>query len=114
MGDVASGSVDTAPEVEPEAPHGQHEVEPAADTHVGESGVPAQENGDNKTNDSDPLQLDDVLVVNDTSIQPADDKKEEPSITDSGKPKPEMSVKTTGEKSAGPPTPLVKKVSLLR
>jgi hypothetical protein len=54
------------------------------------------------------LKLDDALVVNDAADPLAGGGKNTPS---SEKPKPAMSVKTTGNKLAGPPTPLVKKVS---
>ena len=114
--DTVSESVDTSSRAEPEAPHGEHEVElekPLENTFVEQSATdPAQEYGGSKTNGTGPSQSDDVLAVDDAASPPADKaNKEEPSApTDLGKSKSAMSVKITGDKSAGPPTPLVKKV----
>jgi conserved oligomeric Golgi complex subunit 6 len=112
---TVSESVDTFSHAEPEAPHGEHEVpklgEFAEETHVDETAAPAQENGDSKTNGMEPPQSDDLLTVEDATSSTAEVKREDPApIPDSGKPKVPMSVKPTGSKAAGPPTPLVKKV----
>jgi conserved oligomeric Golgi complex subunit 6 len=113
---TVSESVDTSSQAEPEAPHGEHEVElekPLENTLVEESATDtAQEDGGSKTNGMEHSQSDDILAVDDVASPPADEaNKEEPTApTDSGKSKSAISVKVTGDKSAGPPTPLVKKV----
>jgi hypothetical protein len=110
---TVSESVDTS---QPNAPHGEHEAPKklVQDTRVDEPAAPAEEDGDSRTNDTEPPQSDDFPTIDDAASLPAADeeKKEEPaSTTNSGKSKPAMSVKVSDDKSAGPPTPLVKKVS---
>jgi hypothetical protein len=110
---TVSGPANTSSQL---GPHGKHEVapeKPTEDTQVANYVPPAQENGDRKPNGTEHLQSDDIPAIDNAVDPPADEgKKEEPAPTTSfEKPKPAMSVKTTGGKSLGPPTPLVKRVS---
>ena len=108
-------SVDASP-IEPLVPHGEHEAEiTGVDTPAESPLNPVTKNGDSNANGTEPPHPDDSEIVDDaTGSAPVhQDKNEDPTtITGSGKPKPGMSVKTTGSKPAGPPTPLVKKVCL--
>jgi conserved oligomeric Golgi complex subunit 6 len=109
--DTVSGPADPSSQAASEAPHGEHEVaKPTEDTNVANSTTLAEQNGNRKTNGMEHLKLDEALGVNDAGDPLAGGgKKAEPPSSE--KPKPAMSVKTTGNKLAGPPTPLVKKVS---
>lgn len=116
-------SVDTSSQAEPGAPHGEHEVEsvptePPADETSPETDAPVDEHEDSKANGTEPqpstAASTAVVEAEENALSPpADDSsaKQSTDTTDAEKTKPAMSVKTTGSKSAGPSTPLVKKVS---
>ena len=108
---TVSHSIDASSLAEPET-HGEHEAETVGMEAPAEETVSAAgKNGDSNTNGAGKLQSDDTPIVDDAASSPADEDKKEPSDTaGSAKPKPEMSIKTSVSKSAGPSTPLVKKV----
>lgn len=115
--DATSVSLDTSSQANSET-HAEHEdvdvteldgSAPQEDTPTDAASAPPEVNGQNT---SDPAPPADDLTVDDITPPVEDDKKEP--MASPAKPKVPVPIKTTGARSAGPPTPLVKKVCGIR
>lgn len=112
LDDAVSVSLDTSSQADSE-PHGEHEVEssepdksvPLEDTPIDEETVAPEANGNSTTK---PPSSKDDLTVEDITTPPADQAKKDVLASPRSLKMP-VPIKTTGIKSAGPPTPLVKK-----
>ncbi|KZP10531.1 hypothetical protein FIBSPDRAFT_801088 [Athelia psychrophila] len=111
--DATSVSLDTSSQANSET-HAEHEdvdvteldgSAPQEDTPTDAASAPPEVNGQNT---SDPAPPADDLTVDDITPPVEDDKKEP--MASPAKPKVPVPIKTTGARSAGPPTPLVKKI----
>ena len=113
--DNVSQSVDTSSATQGvEAPHGKHEVKsgnPAEEASTIEQNGHDHATGAEKSSSEDPLALEDLGSP--STDQPKSEAEEIAPSAEAGKGKPAMSVKITESKSAGPPTPQVKKVCIV-